>query len=93
MLTTAKQAQEEQKQRLSEVVPLPRRARAEQLAEDQAEIETGDMNQLPLEDVVVLAQMCAPHAAGLVTVESVRKSGGHYGLVLARCNVPQGLCG
>ena len=68
ILALGKQRQNEQKQPLAEVVQLPRRAGAEQLAEDQAQIESSHVDQLPLEDVVVLAQMRAPHAAGVVAV-------------------------
>jgi len=67
-LLTRKQRPQEQKQALSQVVPLPRRAGAQQAAEDQAQIEGSHMDQLPLEDVVVFAQMGTPHAPGVVAV-------------------------
>ena len=50
------------------VLPLPRRACAQQFAEDEAQIKPGHMDQLPFEDVVVLEQMRAPHASGVVAV-------------------------
>jgi hypothetical protein len=68
ILTPGKQRQNEQKQPSAEVDPLPRRAGAQQLAKDQAQIESSDMNELPLEDVVVLTQMSAPHASSVVAV-------------------------
>ena len=68
VLIPGKQRQNEQKQCSAAVDPLPRRAGAEQLAEDQAQIESGDMNELSLEDVIVLAQMGAPHASGVVAM-------------------------
>ena len=35
---------------------------------NQAEIECADVNQLPLEDVLVSAQMSSPHSSGIVTM-------------------------
>ena len=46
----------------------PARASAQQFAEDQAQVERRHMDQLPLEDVVMFAQVRAPHPAGIVTV-------------------------
>src|ERR1700739_2704516 len=66
--TVRKQAQERQKQHSTAVVPLPRCTSAQQLAENQTEIEPGHMNQLPLEDVGMFAQMRAPHAARVVAM-------------------------
>jgi hypothetical protein len=43
-----KQPKQEQKESSAQVVPLPRRARAQQAAEDQAQIERSHMDQLPL---------------------------------------------
>ena len=37
------------------VSPLSRRARTQQLAQDQAQVERADMNQLPLQNVVASA--------------------------------------
>ena len=45
------------------VFHLSRRARAQQLAQDQAQVERADMNQLPFEDVLAPAQVTAPQAA------------------------------
>jgi len=62
------QPQQERKQQSTQVVPLPRSACAQQAAEEDAKIESCHMDHLPLEDVVMLAQMRAPHAAGVVAV-------------------------
>src|SRR5438309_2169359 len=50
------------------VSQLPRSACADQRTENQAEIECADVNQLPLEDVLVSAQMSSPHSSGIVTM-------------------------
>jgi len=50
------------------VLPLPWRARAHQLAQDEAEVEGSHVDQLPLQNVVVAAQVGAPHATRVVTV-------------------------
>src|SRR5271157_2891712 len=50
------------------VSQLSRRARAQQLAQDQAQVERADVNQLPLQDVVSSAQLAAPHTTGFVAV-------------------------
>lgn len=50
------------------VLQLPWRARARQLAHDQAQVEGADMSQLPLEDILASAQVAAPHSARLVAV-------------------------
>ena len=50
------------------VFQFPRSACADHRTENQAEIECADVNQLPLEDVLVAAQMRSPHSAGIVTV-------------------------
>ena len=68
MRAALKQRKQEQKQQSTEVVPLPRGACAQQAAEDQAQIESCNVDQLTLEDIVMLAQMRAPHAAGVVAV-------------------------
>src|ERR1019366_4456032 len=60
-----KQAQNEA---CGSVFQLSWRSRAQQLAQDQAQVERADMNQLPLQDVLAPAQMAAPQAAGLVAV-------------------------
>ncbi len=75
MRTARKQPKQEQKQHSTHVVPLPRGACSQQAAEDQAQIESCNVDQLTLEDIVVLAQMRAPHAAGVVTV---REAAFHY---------------
>ena len=66
--------EEAQNQPSGAVVPLSRRARAEQIAQNQTQVERADMNQLPLQDVLAPAQVAAPHAAGLV---AVRKAAFH----------------
>jgi hypothetical protein len=58
----------EQKKHATTVSPLPRRARTQQLAQDQAQVERAHMDQLPLQNVLVSAQVRAPHAAGVVAV-------------------------
>src|ERR1035441_9493830 len=50
------------------VFQLPWRARTQQFAQDQAQVERADMDQLPLQNVFVSAQMATPHAARLVAV-------------------------
>src|ERR1019366_7336588 len=52
----------------------PRRSRAQHLAQDQAQVEGADMNQLPLQNVRVSAQVRAPHGASVV---AVRKAAFH----------------
>src|SRR6266446_8899300 len=52
----------------SSVLPLPRRARTQQFAQDQAQIERAYMDQLPLQNVFVSAQMATPHPSRLVAV-------------------------
>ncbi len=44
------------------------RARAQQCAQDQAQIERAHMHQLPFQNVVASAQMATPHRARLVAV-------------------------
>jgi hypothetical protein len=44
----------------------PRCANAHQVSHQKAQIERADVDQEPLEDVVVTAQVYAPHAAGFV---------------------------
>ncbi len=50
------------------VSQLPRSARAEHLAQNQAQVERADMHQLPLQNVLPSPQMAAPHAARLVAM-------------------------
>ncbi len=50
------------------VSQFPRRARTQQLAQDQAQIERAHMHQLPFQNVVVSAQMATPQRARLVAV-------------------------
>ena len=50
------------------VSQLSRRARTQQLAQDQAQVESTHMNQLSLQNVVSSAQVAAPQAARLVAV-------------------------
>ncbi|HZL65971.1 MAG TPA: hypothetical protein VFC29_01430 [Candidatus Limnocylindrales bacterium] len=68
ILSACKQEIKEQNQLGEAVSPLPRRARTQHLAQDQAQVERADMNQLPLQNVLVSAQVRAPHPAGLVAV-------------------------
>lgn len=58
----------QQKNHATAVPPLPRGSRTQQLAQDQAQVEGADMNQLPLQNVLLSAQVRAPHAAGVVAV-------------------------
>ena len=60
--------------RLREVFPLPRRARTQQFAKDQAQVERPHMDQLPLQNILVSPEMRAPHATRLV---AVRKAAFH----------------
>ena len=50
------------------VLPLPWRARAHQLAQDQAQVEGSHVDQLPLQNVIVSAQVGAPHPAGVIAM-------------------------
>jgi hypothetical protein len=52
----------------STVSQFARRARTQQLAQDQAQIERAHMDQLPLQNVFVSAQMTTPHPSRLVAV-------------------------
>ena len=49
-----------QNQASEAVSQLTRRARAQQFAQDQAQVERADMNQLPLQDILAPAQVTAP---------------------------------
>ena len=57
-----------QNKHATKVLPLPRRACTQQLAQNQAQIERAHMDQLPLENVFVSAQMAAPQSARFVTM-------------------------
>jgi hypothetical protein len=52
----------------SAVFQLARRTRSQQLAQNQAQVERSDMDQLPLQNVLPSSEMAAPHAARLVAV-------------------------
>ena len=52
----------------SAVSQLARRACAQQLPQDQAQIERAHMHQLPFQNVFPSPQMAAPHPARLVAV-------------------------
>ena len=67
-IPTREQQKDLQNARAQAVSQLSRRACTQQLAQNQAQVEGADMNQLPLQDVVPSAQVAAPQAAGLVTV-------------------------
>ena len=60
--------EEAQNQPSGAVLPLSRRARAEQLAQNQAQVERADMNQLPLQNVLPSSQVAAPHAARFIAM-------------------------
>src|ERR1039458_2065661 len=62
------EAQKSGKHLPNTVFQLPWRARTQQFAQDQAQVERADMDQLPLQNVFVSAQMATPHAARLVAV-------------------------
>src|ERR1019366_1416575 len=61
-------AQKLSKHSCNTVSPLPRRARTQQCAQDQAQIERAHVDPLPLQNVFVSAQMATPHRARLVAV-------------------------
>ncbi len=48
---------------MTTVSPLPRRAGPQQLTQKQAQVERADVDQLPLQNVLVSPQMRAPHPA------------------------------
>jgi hypothetical protein len=50
------------------VSPLPRRSGANQLAQNQTQIERRNVNQLPLQNIRVFAQVRSAYAAGVVTM-------------------------
>ena len=50
------------------VLQLSRRTGTDQSAEDQAQIERADVNQLAFENILVTAQMSSPHGSGFVTM-------------------------
>jgi hypothetical protein len=58
----------EQKKDVSAVSPLPRRARTQQLAKDQAQVKGSHVDQLPLQNIFVAAQVRAPHATGVIAM-------------------------
>ena len=51
-IATREQQKDLQNARTKMVFQLPRRAHAQQLAQNQAQVERAHMNQLPLQDVV-----------------------------------------
>src|ERR1017187_2905147 len=61
-------AQKSGKHLPSKVFQLARRARAQQLAQNQTQVERTHVDQLPLQNVFLAAQMAAPHPARLVAV-------------------------
>jgi hypothetical protein len=63
-----KHEQNKQNHRRTQVSQLSRGARAQEFAQDQAQIERAHVDQLPLQNVFVSAQMATPHAARLVAV-------------------------
>ena len=67
-MPTREQQKDLQNARAKAVSQLSRRARTQQLAQDQAQVERADVNQLPLQDVVPSPQVAAPHPTRLVAV-------------------------
>jgi hypothetical protein len=64
----------QQKNHATAVPPLPRGSRTQQLAQDQAQVESPHMDQLPLQNVLVTTQMGAPHTTRVV---AMRKAAFH----------------
>src|SRR5271156_4421366 len=60
--------EEAQNQPCSAVLPLSRCARAEHLAQNQAQVERAHMHQLPLQNVLPSPQVAAPHAARFIAM-------------------------
>jgi hypothetical protein len=60
------QQRNKKNQQASAVSPLPRRARAHQLEQDKAQVEGSHVDQLPLQNVLVSAQVGVPHATRVV---------------------------
>jgi hypothetical protein len=67
-ISTREQQKALQNTRANAVSQLSRRARTQELAQNQAHVARADMKQLPFQDVARSAQVSAPHAAGFVTV-------------------------
>jgi hypothetical protein len=68
-ILAAWEQQIKERSQLSEAVsPLPRRTRTQPLAQDQTQVEGSHVDQLPLQNVLVSAQVRAPHAAGIVAM-------------------------
>ena len=65
MFSEAFQRKNEQREA---VFQLARSTGADQVAENQTEIERAYMNQLPLEDILMTSQMSPPHGPGIVTM-------------------------
>ena len=65
MFSEAFQRKNEQREA---VFQLARSAGADQVAENQTEIERAYMNQLTLEDILMASQMSPPHGPGIVTM-------------------------
>lgn len=53
---------------LRAIIQLPRRARSEQLAQNQTQIERSQVDQLPFRNVLPPLQMAASHTARLVAM-------------------------
>ncbi|MHB1954419.1 MAG: hypothetical protein ACYDC6_16205 [Acidobacteriaceae bacterium] len=58
----------EQKQPGAAVSQLSRRARSQQLAENQTQVEGANIDQLPLENIFLSAQRAASHATSFIAV-------------------------
>ena len=67
-ILTAKQPENPQNKPYCSVFQLQRRAYAQQFAQNRTPVEGAYMSQLPLENVLSLAQIAAPHSARLVAV-------------------------
>src|SRR5450631_3205971 len=67
-LQTANKALQHKNKQCTAVFQLPRCTRPDQRTENQAEVECADVNQLPLENILVASQMSPPHSSGIVTM-------------------------
>ena len=64
------EAEKRKTKRGKEVRRLPGGAHSQYLPQDQAQIEGRGVNQRPFGDILLAAQMHAPHAPGIVEVGS-----------------------
>src|SRR5476649_1869369 len=68
VLQAANQALQHKNKQYTAVFQLPGCPRTDQRTENQAEVECADVNQLPLEYILVASQMSPPHCSGIVTM-------------------------